>query len=116
LQDTFHGRVLDARHALLQRIHDESGDVLYSGEPYLISWEIYETWNPVAQVDLFYTKDGGATWNLIESVDGAPENYNWLVPTVKNAKKECKVKVELKDADGKTVGADSSDAFFTIQP
>jgi len=95
---------------------NESGEMLYSEAIYPISWEIYETWNPVAQVELFYTKDGGATWILIESVDGAPENYNWLVPTVENAKNKCKVKVVLRDADGKTVGADSSDAFFTIQP
>ena len=94
----------------------ESGGILSSGETYRISWEIYETWNPVAQVELFYTKDGGATWNLIESVDGAPENYDWLVPTLKSAKKKCKVKVVLRDANGKTVGSDSSDAFFTIQP
>jgi len=70
----------------------------------------------VAEIQLFYTKDGGETWNLIDSLNGSPENYNWPVPTVKNAKNECKVKVVLKDADGKTVGADSSNSFFTIQP
>ena len=95
---------------------NESGETLYSGETYPISWEIYETKNPVAYVELFYTKDGGATWNLIESLSGSPENYNWLVPTVRSAKNECKVKVVLKDVDGKTVGADSSDNLFTIQP
>jgi hypothetical protein len=95
---------------------NESGEILYSGESYPISWEVYETWNPVAQVEVFYTKDGGASWNLIESLNGSLENYNWLVPTVRSAKNECKVKVVLKDVDGRTVGADSSDAFFTIQP
>jgi hypothetical protein len=94
----------------------ESGEVLYSGETYAISWEIYETWNPVALVELFYTKDGGATWDLIDSAVGAPENYNWLVPMVKSPKNECKVKVVLRDANGKTVGSDSSNSFFTIQP
>jgi len=95
---------------------NESGETLYSGEIYPISWGIYETQNPVAYVELFYTKDGGASWNLIESLTGSLENYNWLVPTVRNAKNECKVKVVLKDSDGKKVGADSSDAFFTMQP
>ena len=95
---------------------NESGEVLYSGGIYPISWEIYETWNSVAQTELFYTKDGGATWNLIDSIGGDLENYNWLVPTVKSAKNECKVRVVLKDVDGKTVGADSSDNLFTIHP
>jgi len=95
---------------------NESGETLYSGETYPISWEVYETWNPVAQVELFYTKDGGATWNVIDSLGGNLENYNWLVPTVRSAKNECKVKVVLKDVDGKTVGADSSNSFFTIRP
>ena len=95
---------------------NENGEVLYSGETYPISWQIYETWKPVAEIQLFYTKDGGETWNLIDSLNGSPENYNWLVPTVKNAKNECKVKVVLKDGDGKTVGADSSNSVFTIRP
>ena len=95
---------------------NESGEVLYSGEIYPISWRVYETWNPVAQVELFYTKDGGATWNLIDSIGGNLGNYNWIVPTVKSAKNECKVKVVLKDVDGRTVGSDSSNSFFTIQP
>ena len=95
---------------------NENGEALYSGETYPISWEIYETWNPVVEIQLFYTKDGGATWNLIDSIGGNLGNYNWIVPTVKSAKNECKVKVVLKDVDGRTVGADSSDAFFTMQP
>ena len=95
---------------------NESGETLYSGEIYPISWEIYETQNPVAQVEVFYTKDGGASWNLIESLNGSLENYNWPVPTVKSAKNECKVKVVLKDVDGRAVGSDSSNSFFTIQP
>jgi hypothetical protein len=95
---------------------NESGETLYSGGTYPISWEIYETKNPVAQVELFYTKDGGASWDPIESLNGSLENYNWVVPTVRRAQNECKVKVVLKDVNGRTVGADSSDAFFTIQP
>jgi len=95
---------------------NESGEILYSGGTYPISWEVYETLNPVAQVELFYTKDGGATWNLIDSFVDASRNHNWVVPTVKNAKSECKVKVVLKDVDGRTLGSDSSNSFFTIQP
>jgi len=94
----------------------ESGETLYSGETYPISWEIYETSNPVAEIQLFYTKDGGATWDFIDSIVGASGNYPWVVPTVKRAKNECKVKVVLKDVDGRTVGADSSDTFFRVQP
>jgi len=35
---------------------------------------------------------------------------------VKKAKAQCKVKVVLMDKDGKKLGNDISDSFFTIQP
>jgi hypothetical protein len=70
----------------------------------------------VAQVELFYTRDGGATWKLIDFVDESLRDYDWLVPPVKNAKNECKVKVILRNRQGKSLGSDVSDVYFTIEP
>jgi hypothetical protein len=42
--------------------------------------------------------------------------YNWKVPGVAKNKKNCRVKVLLKDAMGNSVGSDASDRAFTIQP
>jgi hypothetical protein len=38
------------------------------------------------------------------------------VPGVTKEKKNCRVKIVLKDASGKTIGRDISDHMFTIQP
>jgi hypothetical protein len=72
----------------------------------------------VVTVNLYYTKDGAVTWALINSkpITGNPGSYSWTVPPVKKAKKQCKVKVVLRDTGGIALGKDTSDGFFTIQP
>jgi len=68
--------------------------VLYSGEVYLFTWDICGTMNLMARVQLYYARSGAAPWSLIDSLNGSPENFNWVVPTVKSRKNKCKVKVE----------------------
>jgi hypothetical protein len=45
-----------------------------------------------------------------------PGNYSWTVPDVTKTKKKCKVKVELKDTDGNSLGTDTSNGYFIIKP
>ncbi len=92
----------------------DGGETLESDNTYDITWETNATKKPVAKVKLFYTINGGATWNLIRTLIGNPGSYNWKVPAAASA--NCKVKVVLKDANLVTVGSDVSDGFFTIQP
>jgi chitodextrinase len=81
-----------------------------------IAWVTYETKNPVASVKLKYTVNGGRTWKLIDEVSGNPGAYSWELPGAKKLKDKCRVAVILKDADGKTVGVDGSDDYFTMEP
>jgi photosystem II stability/assembly factor-like uncharacterized protein len=67
-------------------------------------------------VKLLYTKNGGRTWNRIQALEGDPGFWDWTVPDVPKTKTKCKVKVVLKDANGKTVGSDTSDSDFIIEP
>jgi hypothetical protein len=69
----------------------------------------------VTRVKLFFSKDGGSSWTLIEPIDSNPETYNWTVPAQNGNKKSCLVKVILYDSSGKQVGADTSDDPFTIE-
>jgi hypothetical protein len=39
-----------------------------------------------------------------------------LFPQVNKVKTRCRVKLVLKDSSGKTIGADTSDWVFTIEP
>jgi len=94
------------------------GEVLRSGQSGTISWETHGTKDPVARVQLLYSVNGGSKWSPIVTLDSNPGNYSWTVPVLKGSKVQtkCKVKVVLKDGKGKTVGEDTSDANFTIQP
>ena len=94
----------------------DGGEQLTSGVPYNITWVTNETVRPVEEVRLFFTEDGGATWDPIDILTGNPESYGWTVPAVAKKKKKCGVKVVLKDVEGVTVGSDVSDDYFTINP
>jgi hypothetical protein len=94
----------------------DGGEILTSGNIHTITWQTNATIRPVANVKLFRSINGGATWTLIKTLTGNPSSYNWTVPAVTTTKTQCKVKVVLKDAGGITVGSDISDGVFTIQP
>jgi hypothetical protein len=83
---------------------------------YPITWVTGGTIRPVATTKLYYTMNGGTTWNLIATLSGNPGSYTWYIPQVNVKKEKCKVKVVLKDAAGRTVGSDKSDRNFTITP
>ena len=90
---------------------------LTSGSSYTITWTTNNTERPIAKVKLFYTKNGGATWKLIDTLPGGnPGTYDWTVPSVTSVRNRCKIRVALKDAKGRTIKTDVSDKFFTIQP
>jgi hypothetical protein len=69
-------------------------------------------------VQLSYTLDNGVTWKTINTTGDSSDDgsFLWNVPEVAEEKNNCKVKIVLKDASGKTLGSDVSDGVFTIQP
>jgi len=94
-----------------------TAEALNSGETFRITWETYATkGGSPDSAELYYTRDGGTTWNLITVLDGIAESFDWLVPAVKKPRTECKVKVILRNGRGKSLGSDVSDVYFTIQP
>jgi hypothetical protein len=101
--------------AVLSILQPNGGETLTSGTVYMMKWKI-GTINPVAKENLYYTEDGGDSWKLITSRTGSADTYPWEVPWVTSTKNSCKIKVELLDVNGRVVGADKSDKFFTIQP
>jgi V8-like Glu-specific endopeptidase len=99
------------------KLTSPNGGMIYTpSNPPTITWTTNATMNPVKKVNLYFTKDGGVTWNLITTIKGSnPGSYPWTtMPTVKNPKNPCKVKVELIDASGNILGRDVSDSYFTI--
>jgi hypothetical protein len=96
---------------------DDGTEVWTSGELRSITWTTNETIRPVAEVQLYYTKNNGLTWLPITTIAGGnPGTYGWTVPPLTTTKTNCKVKAVLKDSAGKSVGSDASDQVFTVQP
>jgi hypothetical protein len=91
-------------------------EVLTSGTTYTITWQKNGTKNPVDKIKLSYSKDGAGSWFPITSLQGEAARFDWPVPPVKVIKTNCKVRVVLKDGNGKNAGSDVSDGYFTIQP
>jgi uncharacterized repeat protein (TIGR01451 family) len=93
------------------------GDQLTSGTSYNITWTTNGTVREVESISVQYTIDGGLTWKSagLPIVGSNPGTFSWT-PSVNKQKKKCKVKVILKDAEGRTVASDTSDTFFTIDP
>ena len=86
-----------------------------SGIAETIQWEVYPTKSSVETVEIYLTKDGGSTWTLLNRLPGDSWSIDWT-PEVGKEKKQCKVKVVLKDIKGNNVGVDSSNNYFTIEP
>ena len=98
------------------------GETLTPDNLLTIAWTINATKKSVAKVKLYYTKDGGTTWLLIDKLTDSgyltegSHSYLWRVPTAGRRKENCKVKVEIKDTSRNTLAQDKSDGYFTIQP
>jgi hypothetical protein len=91
-------------------------EILFHDQVQPITWETHETKGIVAEVRIYYTKNGGTTWNLIGVVPDNPGRCDsWTVPTVEKTRRKCKVKVVLIDDKGHRLGVDTSDTFFVIQ-
>lgn len=93
------------------------GESLTSRAVKTITWTTNATKRAVASVRLWFTLNGGVTWQAVTPLlSGNPGSYDWTIPTVATTRVKCRVKVVLRDAAGYPVGRDSSDAYFTIQP
>jgi hypothetical protein len=101
---------------VIRVISPNGEESLTSGSIHTITWQT-GTVIAVANVKLLYTKNGEATWKLIEKIKGSnPGSFDWIVPTVIDEKTQCKVKVVLMDANNEIIGKDKSDSYFTIYP
>ena len=83
------------------------GEFVRSGSTYYINWGAPAE---ATTFDLKYSCDNGSTWNTIATGQNLVA-YPWTVPTFKENKTKCFVKVIGKDGSG----SDTSDGPFTIE-
>jgi hypothetical protein len=93
------------------------GETLTEGSTHTITWETLGSVGPVGDARVYYSKNGGGGWTLIGTVPGGTNSYVWTVPSTKGVlKNTCRIKVVLRDPVKKTLTADISDGYFTMQP
>ena len=99
-------------------ITSPNGGELLSNDnsPWYITWSTGKINKEVGKVKLFFSKNNGRTWQLINIIEGNPGIYEYSDNMPKPAKpmEKCLVKVVLKDEKGKTLGKDKSDVCFSI--
>ncbi|MEM2261873.1 MAG: discoidin domain-containing protein [Ignisphaera sp.] len=110
---TFYSRVFSIEVAKL--VQPNGGELLTSGQTYTIKWQTQGLNAEVAKVTLQYSFDG-KTWTNIKTVNGNPGQTNWIVPTVNEFKPTTMVRLIFRDANGRILGINESEAVFTIEP
>jgi hypothetical protein len=70
------------------------------------------TWSSsgIDRVDLFYSTDGGRTWNVIASNLQSTGSYDWTIPAAINST-QCKIRI---NDSSQSSNSDESDASFSI--
>jgi hypothetical protein len=96
------------------------GETLSAGEVRPVSWRVAKTQTPVASIGLYLSTDAAyGTWRPIAPpLTRKARSLSWTVPAwaASNPALPRKMKVILKNAAGRIVGSDLSDASFTIGP
>jgi hypothetical protein len=90
------------------------GERLSPGSQHDITWQTRGSKASVERAEIWYTTNGGVTWNLIKKMKGNPGSYFWTVPPVKKTRDRCLIKIVLRAATGEAVGIDQTDSFLTI--
>ncbi|MFP3872425.1 MAG: S8 family serine peptidase [Candidatus Aenigmatarchaeota archaeon] len=91
------------------------GEIWEVGTEETIEWDVTEGDDPIANIDLQYSIDGGSTWDLIEPGPSGTGSgtYEWEVPQIDEDSDECLVKAVATDSIGR-VSRDESDDQFSI--
>jgi hypothetical protein len=89
------------------------GETLFAGTTITLTWQD-ET--DAGHYTLRYSTNGGSLWREIATSAGNVRSWTWTVPDAPFPKSNCLFRVFAYDTGGQLLGADGSDAMFTIVP
>ncbi|GEM_PF-1641691 len=95
-------------------IAPNGGEVIPSGSIYTILWSTCSDPDALS-FKLMYSLDNGLIWDLINPTPLTGTSYDWTVPKPLGNKKNCLVKAVAYNSSNVKIGADKSDAPFTIE-
>ncbi|MCF8379634.1 MAG: T9SS type A sorting domain-containing protein [Bacteroidales bacterium] len=88
------------------------GETFIPGQTISISWQVVISHNTL-NWDLFFSTDGGATWNIIQAdISEAALSYEWTVPDINTNQAKIRVVQDNVDSDY----SDDSDNFTIAAP
>ncbi len=102
--------IIDNTPPSVSVIFPNGGETFQVGDTCLISWTASDDVG-VCHVDIYYSNNGGFSWNTISVSEVNDSEYEWVVPNT--ASEFCLVKIEAFDA-GLNMSFDISDSLFTI--
>ena len=104
--------VEDSIPPTVEVISPNGGEEWMVGATYEITWSDSDNVG-IAGDSVFYSTDGGTSWELIIYQSGDPQSYSWMIPNTQSD--DCKVKVVVFDW-GDNSALDESDECFAILP
>jgi hypothetical protein len=116
------GDVSDAPFAIevLTLTTPNGGEAIAAGSSYDVSWDTYDTQNPVDHVKIFCSTSGGKKkkkkkWKLMATEPGDPGISTCEFPVPKKNMTNCLIKAVAYDYTGAKVAEDQSDSPFSIE-
>ncbi len=103
-------RISDQTPPQVTIIAPNGGEDWAVGEEDTISWTAYDQYG-VDSVDIYYSINGGSTWDTVSTGEPNDSSYTWTVPPTPSD--SCLVRVVAYDPS-LNQGLDDSDSLFTI--
>ncbi|MCS7094571.1 MAG: Ig-like domain-containing protein, partial [Thaumarchaeota archaeon] len=103
--------IVDTTPPSIRVITPNGGESIRRGMIYTIRWSASDA-GGIQSVQVYYSGDGGANWQLIASLNGNPRFYMWRVnvdPTT-----QALIRVTVYDFSG-NMASDQSDSTFRIR-
>jgi hypothetical protein len=94
----------------------KGGEKLRAGEAVPLAWLTHGTKEPVSKVKLLYKMRSSRPWKPIVTLEGNPGSYIWRIPDVDRVWDDCWLKVVLLSEKGESLGSDTTDSPFAIEP
>lgn len=104
-------RLQDTQPPSVRVISPNGGETLRAQQTTIIKWQASDNIG-VTEINLYYSLDGGKTWNLIAEKLRNTGSYSWRTPIVSS--QNCLVRVDAYDMAGNR-GNDVSDRPFIIR-
>lgn len=85
-----------------------------SGTARTVTWATTRTVREVVSTDVQYSLDGKTDWITVGSLPGNPGTFSWNPLPTANSVNTFRMRVLLRDAGGRVIGQDDSDATLSI--